>query len=226
MVMPIVAMLCATACEKQKDAPGDETTKTAAATPTTAAPTTAAGDTTSTTTASQKDPKYPKKTFDQHPYVAEHHRLSLHWTGDPTQLEVCPTPSRGGDCAPKGPKVERGDRLEFSKSKSEVTPRVLVAKEDATLHFGSEKVAVPKGEEVALYIYQGEGTCALAVGERFAEGVSCPMRESFSGLKEGATKTVEAMEPAELDWWIQLDEGWALVDPERTRVEQKSTIGD
>jgi len=168
---------------------------------------------------------FPERQFAGTPLIEEHHRVLVFWDSDKRRLNICKKPENEGSCAKRGAIVKRGDEITWKNSIYRVRPRILTARNEVKLNnIHGKSTTIPKGTHVALYVYQGEGTCAIAVGNLFDPGVNCPRREDFDGYPEPRNSTAKTLAPRDYTWWVELDKGWIRLDPSEIRVEFESRI--
>lgn len=174
-------------------------------------------------TPKQEGPIFPEKQFDGTPLQEEHHQVRVFWNSGESRLTACKEPDEKSSCAKQGPIVNRGDEITWKKSIIRVRPRILTARHEVKIYkVNGESMTIPKSTHVALYVYQGEGTCAIAVGNLFEQGANCPQREDFDGYPEPGNGTAQTLAPRDYTWWVERDEGWIRLDPKEIRVKFES----
>lgn len=167
---------------------------------------------------------FPEREFEGSPLREEHHQTRVFWTGDKTRLTTCKAAFDPSDCSPHGPILEPGEELTWKYSVFRVKPRLLSAKHEVEMHIHGMPMTLKAGTVVALYTYQGEGTCAVATGHLYDEATTCPLREDFDNYPPDLSTTAKTLAPADYTWWVQRDEGWVHIRPELVRINFESTL--
>jgi hypothetical protein len=173
--------------------------------------------------AAEDSPEFEVREYERGPYAEEFLQLEVFWNDEKAMLAPCMEPQPGAKCKRKGVPVTKGAKLEFDKSHIHVTPRVLTAKTDMTVRLGNEDVQLKAGDPLALYVYQGEGVCALATPTRYDEASVCPSARDFDNFPDSKGGTAMTLQPEKVDWWVHMSDGWVNLDLERVRVEKSQT---
>lgn len=170
-------------------------------------------------TSPDEEPSYEVREYERTPWSEEYLDVKLFWDAEQAMLSPCAAPSGSARCKRKGPTLKKGDELSWKNSRIRVTPRIMTAKKEVDLSLSKESLALKPGEELAFYVYHGEGMCAVAVDDIYAEGVACPTDDAFDNFPEVKGGTAQTLQPADVEWWIEMDDGWVQIDTDRVRVE-------
>jgi hypothetical protein len=162
---------------------------------------------------------FPEREFEGPPFKEEHLRTRVFWKAPKTRLTTCKEPRTTSRCTAHGPIVEPGDELEWKYAIVRVKPRLLTAKHEVEMSIHGQPMTLKAGTVVALYLYQGEGTCSIATGHLFDEATTCPLPQDFENYPPPAGTTFETLAPDSYTWWIERDEGWIRIQPEQVRIE-------
>ncbi|MBA2662656.1 MAG: hypothetical protein H0U74_10205 [Bradymonadaceae bacterium] len=167
-------------------------------------------------------PAFAERELEGAPFKEENLVVRVFWNADTATLNPCDEPSKEALCKSNGPSIERGQELSWTYSLVRVKPRILRAKHDLQYRIHGADKSFAAGTELGLYLYQGEGSCAVELAGLYDEFTSCPSPEDFENYPDGEGEKARQLAPSEYDWWVQSEQGWYRIDRERMRIELES----